>query len=197
MNASVSNPPISFLQKSLVNFQQKEAICQRAANLIEDGDVVFLDCGSTVFRICNYIRHKQIKVVTNSLPIVNELIQAPSISLNFAGGEIDMERQAAHGKIAVAHFKNYRADKTFVGIDGISAKYGLSARSEKEAEITIALVENAKAAYLLCDSSKLEKDAYLPFAPLQFIPNLITDSLANRDILAAYEAEGIKVIIAS
>jgi DeoR family transcriptional regulator, fructose operon transcriptional repressor len=192
MKASLSQKPVSFLQKSLINFEQKDAICKIAASFIKEGDVVFLDCGSTVFRLCPLIRNMKIKVVTNSLPIVYELMGS-SVSLNFAGGEIDAERQAAHGKIAVKHFKNYIADKAFVGIDGISLKNGLSASSEKEAEITTTLAQNARETYFLCDSSKLEKDRYLPFAPFNFVQNLITDSSIPKILVKQYQAAGIKV----
>jgi DeoR family transcriptional regulator, fructose operon transcriptional repressor len=192
MKASLSQNPVSFLQKSLINFEQKDAICKIAASFINEGDVVFLDCGSTVFRMCSLIRNMKIKIVTNSLPIVYELMNS-SVSLNFAGGEIDAERQAAHGKIAVKHFKNYIADKAFVGIDGISLKNGLSASSEKEAEITTALAQNARETYFLCDSSKLETDRYLPFAPLSFVKNLITDSSIPKALAKQYQAVGVKI----
>jgi DeoR family transcriptional regulator, fructose operon transcriptional repressor len=193
MKVSLSQMPVSFAQKSAVNSEQKDEICTLAANLIQEGDVVFLDCGSTVFRMCPFIRNLNIKVVTNSLPIINELIGS-TVSLNFAGGEIDFERQAAHGKIAVEHFGRYRADKAFVGIDGISIKNGLSASSEKEAEITLALAQNARETYFLCDSSKLEKDRYFPFAPIDFVENLITDSLVLEEILKTYEAAGVRIL---
>ena len=193
MKVSLSQISLNFAQKSSVNSEQKDEICRLAANQIQEGDVVFLDCGSTVFRICPFIRNLKIKVVTNSLPIINELIGS-EVSLNFAGGEIDFERQAAHGKIAVEHFQRYRADKAFVGIDGISIKNGLSASSEKEAEITLALAQNAREVYFLCDSSKLEKDRYFPFAPLNFVKNLITDSLISAEILRQYEAVGVRVL---
>jgi DeoR family transcriptional regulator, fructose operon transcriptional repressor len=193
MKVSLSQIPVSFAQKSAVNAEQKDEICRLAANEIQAGDVVFLDCGSTVFRMCPFIRNLDIKVVTNSLPIINELIGS-AVSLNFAGGEIDFERQAAHGKMAVEHFERYRANKVFVGIDGISLKNGLSASSEKEAEITMALARNAQEVFFLCDSTKLEKDRYLPFAPIDFVENIITDSSVSEEILRQYEAIGIRIL---
>ena len=193
MKTSLSQLPVSFLQKTMINFDQKESICRRAASLIQDGDVVFLDCGSTVFRMCSFIRHLKIKVVTNSLPIANELINS-AVSLNFIGGEVDKERQAAHGVLAVRHVKYYRATKAFVGIDGISLKNGLSASSEKEAEMTTVLAQNAQETYFLCDSTKLEKDRYFPFAPINFVQNLITDDQASDEILVAYQAAGIRIL---
>lgn len=192
MKVSLSRMPVTFTQKSAINSAQKDEICKKAAEQIQEGDVVFLDCGSTVFRMCPLIRNMKIKVVTNSLPIINELIGS-SVSLNFAGGEIDFERQASHGKMAVEHFQRYRADKAFVGIDGISLKNGLSASSEKEAEITMAIAQNARETFFLCDSSKLEKDRYFPFAFIDFVKNLITDSKVSEDLVSEYRNKGVVI----
>lgn len=193
MKVSLTQIPVSFAQKSAINSNQKDEICRKASEQIQEGDVVFLDCGSTVFRMCPLIRNMKIKVVTNSLPIINELINS-SVSLNFAGGEIDFERQAAHGKMAVEHFQRYQADKAFVGIDGISIENGLSASSEKEAEITMAITQNTRKTFFLCDSSKLEKDRYFPFASINFVKNLITDSKASEQLISSYNALGIEVL---
>ena len=193
MKVSLAQLPVSFAQKSAFNAEQKDEICKKAAEQIHAGDVIFLDCGSTVFRMCPFIRNLNIKVVTNSLPIINELIGS-AVSLNFVGGEIDSERQATHGKIAVEHFQRYRADKAFVGIDGISLKNGLSASSEKEAEITMVISQNARETFFLCDSSKLEIDRYFPFAPIHFVKNLITDSRVSNHLLESYRVTGIHIL---
>jgi DeoR family transcriptional regulator, fructose operon transcriptional repressor len=193
MKVSLSQMPVSFAQKSAVNAEQKDEICRLAASQIQAGDVVFLDCGSTVFRMCPFIRNMNIKVVTNSLPIINELMGS-EVSLNFAGGEMDFERQASHGKMAVEHFGRYRADKAFVGVDGISIQNGLSASSEKEAEITLSLAQYAREVFFLCDSSKLEKDRYFPFASIDFVTNLITDSFISEEVLEKYKVAGIRVL---
>ena len=193
MKLSLAQIPVSFVQKSAINAEQKDEICKKASEQIQAGDVVFLDCGSTVFRMCPFIRYLNIKVVTNSLPIINELIGS-AVSLNFVGGEIDSERQATHGKIAVEHFQRYRADKAFVGIDGISLKNGLSASSEREAEITMVISQNARETYFLCDSSKLESDRYFPFASIDFVKNLITDSRISEHLLESYRATGIHIL---
>lgn len=193
MKLSLSYDPIDFINKSAVRGEQKDYICQKAASYIKEGDVIFLDCGSTVFRICPFIRNLRIKVVTNSIPIVNTLLNS-SVSLNFAGGEIDMERQASHGLIAIEHFARYRADKAFLGVDGISISNGLSASSEKEAEISTALAKYAKETFLLCDSGKFEKDKYLPFAPITMADYLITDTEANEELIKQYKSTGIKLI---
>ncbi|UTA66147.1 DeoR/GlpR family DNA-binding transcription regulator [Emticicia sp. 21SJ11W-3] len=193
MKISLAKDPVSFINKSATRSEQKDHICQIAASFIQEGDVVFLDCGSTVYRLCPFIRNMNIKVVTNSIPVVNALLNS-AVSLNFAGGEIDMERQASHGTVAIEHFARYRADKAFIGVDGISIATGLSASSEKEAEISTTLARYSRETFLLCDSTKLEKDKYLPFAPLTMAQYLITDKEADAELMKRYESYGIRVL---
>jgi DeoR family transcriptional regulator, fructose operon transcriptional repressor len=183
----------AFSQKTEVNAEAKDEICKKAASLVQEGDVVFLDCGSTIFRICQYIKNKKIKVVTNSLPIVNELLGS-EVSVNFAGGEIDAQRQAAHGKTAIEHIARYKADIAFVGVDGISITNGLSANSEKEADMTLAIAITANKTYFLCDSSKFETQKYLHFADISFVKNIISDSKLEQNLKELYEAKGVEFI---
>lgn len=168
------NPPFPFANKAAVNIKAKEAIARRAAAGINDGDIVFLDCGSTVFHLCPFIRNKKIRVVTNSLPIVHELRDS-QVSINLIGGEFDPERQAVHGQMAEYHIARYRANRAFLGIDGISPK-GLFANSEKEAALTMALAANSVSAWLLCDSSKIGRETYWQFSGLHLINTVITDA---------------------
>ena len=115
------NLPFPFANKAAINVKAKEAIARRAAAGINDGDIIFLDCGSTVFHLCPFIKNKKIRVITNSLPILHEL-QDSRVSINLIGGEFDAERQAIHGKMAEYHIAKYRANRAFLGIDGISAR---------------------------------------------------------------------------
>src|ERR1700710_776125 len=126
--------PHDFINKAAKNIAAKDNICRAAARLINDGDIIFMDCGSTVFRLCQFIKNKKIKVITNSIPVVYEL-QNSLVSLNIIGGEFNTERQAVHGKIADEHIARYKATKAFLGVDGIS-RNGLFANSELEADIT-------------------------------------------------------------
>ena len=192
MKLSLVNQPISFVQKSAVNADKKDHICRIAAAQIQDGDVIFMDCGSTVFRMCGFIRDKRIKVITNSLPVVHELLNS-AVSINLIGGEVDAERQAVHGSMSIEHIRRYQADKAFLGVGGISVEKGLSAVSEKEAEMTLSMAANAQVTYLLCDSSKLGKDKYLTFAPLTLVNVLITDEQSS-EIIQAFTNAGLKVL---
>lgn len=187
MRVDLARNPVGFINKSARNAEQKDHICRLAAQEIQDGDVLFVDCGSTLFRLCPFIQHKTIRVITNSLPVVYELANT-AVTLNLVGGEVDADRQAIHGAMALEHIARYRADKAFVGVDGVSLAKGLSANSEKEAGMMLAMAHRAAHTYLLCDSSKLEKDAYFQFAPLSLVNTLITDPGIDPAALAGYES---------
>ena len=167
-------PAVSFANKAATKLSAKEAICRRAADEVKDGDILFMDCGSTVFHLCAFIRNKKIQVITNSMPVVYAL-QNSRVALNIIGGEYDMERQAVHGKMAEQHIQKYRATMAFLGVDGISPQ-GLFANSEKEATMSLSLAAQSKRNYLLCDASKLGRETYLNFAGLGLINTVITDA---------------------
>lgn len=180
----------SFVNKAGVNLQVKDKICKRAAREINDGDIIFIDCGSTVFRLCQYIKNKKIIVITNSLPVVNEL-QNSAVIINMIGGEVDQNRQAVHGIIAAEHIAKYRASKAFLGVDGISVN-GLFACSETEASNSLAMAAQSDETYVLCDAGKVGKESYLKYAGLDLIDVIITDS--NDSNAAEIKSKGILIL---
>lgn len=185
--------PVAFVRKSTAHAAEKASICQVAATQISVGDTIFIDCGSTTFPLCPLIRHLRIRVVTNSLPVLFELVGS-AVQVVLAGGEVDAERQALHGTVAVEQLKRYRVDKAFLGVDGLSLARGLSANSEAEAAISLAVAGAASYVYLLCDASKLEQDKYFQFAPISLINTLITDARASAELLAQYREAGLAVL---
>jgi DeoR family fructose operon transcriptional repressor len=182
--------PHDFINKAAKNVEEKDKICRAAAKEINNNDIIFMDCGSTVFRLCQFIKSKKIKVITNSLPVIYEL-QNSLVSLNIIGGEFNTERQAVHGKIADEHIARYRATKAFLGVDGVS-RNGLFANSELEADITQAFAANSAKTYLLCDDSKIGRETYLNFGELSMINSIITNSKSNE--LAYFKKQGVEVI---
>lgn len=181
--------PVSFANKAEVNLKAKDAICKRAAADIIDGDVIFIDCGSTAFRLCQFIKNKNIKVITNSLPVVNEL-QHSAVTINLIGGEVDVTRQAVHGTMALEHIARYHASKAFLGVDGITAE-GLYAGSEHEATNTLAMASQTSCTYMLCDASKIGKTSYLRFNDLSIVDIIVTNY--NGPEVNKFESKGISV----
>ncbi len=184
----------SFNRRAETNGPQKQKICSAAQAFIEDGDIIFIDCGTTLFRLASLVKNRRIRVITNSLPVVSELIGSTTVKLTVVGGNLDSHRQALYGQVAQRTIREFSADKAFLGADGISLKHGLSSYDEKEAMITRTMAEQAGKVYLLCDSSKVEKDSYFRFAPVTLVDCLITDEMTNPDLIEAYQRQGIQII---
>ncbi|MDN5287191.1 MAG: DeoR family transcriptional regulator [Mucilaginibacter sp.] len=182
--------PHDFVNKSAQNSTVKDDICRKAAEHIIDGDIIFMDCGSTVFRLCQFIKNKKIKVITNSLPVIYEL-QNSAVSINIIGGELNSERQAVHGKMANEHISKYRAGKAFLGVDGISEN-GLFANSELEAEITQAYINQSTYTYVLCDAGKIGNETYLKFADINQVEAIITN--AGDDKLDRFKDTALTIL---
>ena len=176
---------------------RKRMIGEAAASYVQDGDTIFMDCGSTVFQMCAHLKKRiKIRIITNSLPVMAELIDIPSISINLVGGELDKSRKAVHGEKAIQHINSYHVAKAFVGVDGISPENGLTAHSEAESSITTAYIKNANSVFLLCDSSKIGRDSYIKFAALTEVSCLITDDQLGKNVVESLKKNGIGEIVA-
>lgn len=185
----------AFNNKMNQNKENKEYICKIASRFINDNDIIFIDCGSTVSLLSKYISKKvSITVITNSLPIVSELINFNNIKLIVIGGEVLNERKATYGRSAEQSIPHYHANKAFIGADGISLSKGLTSYDEKESLITLKMAENADEVFLLCDSTKIEKNSFVSFAPISMITYVITDKDVDTEFISKYKKENVNLI---
>lgn len=175
--------------------EEKDYICRIAAKFIFPGDIIFVDCGSTVSLLVPYIREiESLTVITNSLPITSNLINFSNIKIILIGGEVDNKRKAIYGYSAVRNISQYHANKAFIGADGISLSNGITSYNEESASVTFKMAENSDRAFLLCDSSKVEKNSFVKFAPLSAIDYLITDGGVDSSLINKYAENNINLI---
>lgn len=195
MKSDAATRLFSFDKRASLNKEKKEEICRFASGYVQDNDIIFIDCGSTIYRICKYIRNvKNLIIITNSLPVVSELINYTDIKINLVGGEIDQSRKATYGAAAEKFISEYHANKAFIGADGFSLEQGLTSYDEKESMITRRMAEASEEVFLLCDSTKIEKKSYLKFMPVSAIDHLVTDSDIKPEIFKLYRQNGINII---
>ncbi|RLD08024.1 MAG: hypothetical protein DRI44_10320 [Chlamydiae bacterium] len=176
--------------------KEKDEICRKAANFIENNDTVFIDCGTTLYKICKYIKNKKgLRIITNSLPVVSELINHKNINLNLIGGKIIHERKSVYGSMALRNLDEYHIHKSFIGANGLTIEDGLSSYDEQEGEITQKIIEKSSVNYLLCDSSKIGKNSFYMFSPITSIQNIITDDKVDEKIINKLKKLNINIII--
>jgi DeoR family transcriptional regulator, fructose operon transcriptional repressor len=177
------------------NAEQKISICRKASEFICNNDIIFIDCGTTLIHLTKFItRFDSLTVITNSLPVVSELINFSKIKLIIIGGEAIGERKAIYGTVAERSIGQYHADKAFIGATGVSVLKGLTSSDENESAITLKMAENADQVFLLCDSSKIERNSFVQFAPLSKINYLITDEGIEESLINAYKEHNVSII---
>ncbi len=195
MKSSTTENLFTYDDKINQHREEKDHICQIAAGFIVPGDVIFIDCGSTLSLLVSYIRKiESLTVITNSLPIASELINYNNIKLILIGGEVDNERKAIYGYSAMNNITQYHANKAFIGADGISLSYGVTSHSEQSASLTFKMMENSDEVFLLCDSSKIEKSSFIKFAPLSMIDYVITDQKVDHMLIFKYGEYDVNLI---
>lgn len=182
----------SMNEKSSKNLHEKRQIAKFAASLIEEGDSVYLDAGSTVKEMIPFLPAKDIVVVTNGLMHLPELMDR-NIETYVIGGYAKPKTNAVIGRGAVASLEQYRFDKCFLGVNGIHPHSGFTTPDQEEAMIKSKAIFLSRETYVLADESKFSEITFAKIADLQEAA-IITNSL-DEDTKGQYTSKTtIKVV---
>ncbi len=155
----------TILEKSTSRTNEKEAIARKAASMIDDGDCIYLDAGTTTLAMIPFIQHKPITVVTNGIMQATAL-QESDIITYLIGGRIKKSTNALIGSQAINTINNFRFDKVFLGINGIHPEWGFSTPDPEEAILKRSAIDLSKEAFILADSSKFDETSFARVAEL-------------------------------
>ena len=185
-------------QKEVQHVLEKEAIVKVAAEFIKPGDAIALDTGTTTFQLAKHlVGIERLTVVTNDLQIAAWLERNTDVSILMAGGAVRRHFHCTVGLTAMNTISKLRVDKVFAAANGVSVDYGLSTPSIDMANIKTGLVEAAEEVFLLCDSSKINRNSLVVFAPISQVDVMITDNKADQDFVSAVTEAGVRVICAN
>jgi DeoR/GlpR family transcriptional regulator of sugar metabolism len=166
---------VSYDRKSRQELGAKMAIAQIAAKLVKAGDSVFVDSGSTAFRVgSDLLSHEGISVFTNSVPLLSEN-RVPECRLVSIGGEVRMVSQALIGAESLGWLRRLRLDIAFIGASGIDPLKGPCTTELSEAGVKVAAIRGSRRVVLIADSSKWGQRAAIRFASWAEISDVITD----------------------
>lgn len=177
-------------------YKEKLAIGRTAAALIEEGESVILDAGTTTLGVALALQQKCF-VVTNSLPAADILGMRQNITTVLTGGEVQRATFSLIGSLTRQAFSGLNADKLFLAAGGVSIDKGLSTASMIESEVKHAMINAAKEVILVADSSKLGKICYHTFVKWEKINKFITDPGADLTLLKEIGDQGVEVLLAT
>lgn len=195
VNLSLSTEP-EYASRSEMNAQQKNAIAQKAAGLIQPGDTVFLGVGTTVQAMVQYMKKiGPLTVFTNALRTAVALSEIPECTVILPGGQLRSKELTLSGFPANENLTQFNVDKAFIGVGGVT-EGGITDFHIGEAQLHKQLVLNAKQSVALVDSSKLGIRAMNNVCSLEQISLIITDGNARKQTLAQLKDAGARILTA-
>lgn len=186
----------NYLERLTISVDEKIELVDKAMRLIDDGDSLSLNDGSTTLFLAKALKNRfnRLTILTNSIDIAQELSDKKEFKIILTGGIFSHEERAFFGSCAESIIDNFIIDKTFIGISGISLENGITDISLSEANVQKKIIENSKELYILIDSSKIEKDSLVKVSPLEKVKVLISDSKIDKKILELYKKNSITIL---
>ncbi len=168
---------MTITERDTVNYEEKQRIGKRAAQMIRNGETIFLDASTSAWHLARNIKDKSgITVITNASKIVSELAECDGIRVICTGGELTPRNMSYIGRIAENTIReNYFANKCFFSCKGVSLLHGLADSSEGEAEVKKTMIKNSESVIFLCDHNKLGRLGVPTIAGLDSVDCFITD----------------------
>ncbi|MCX7933949.1 MAG: DeoR/GlpR family DNA-binding transcription regulator [Planctomycetota bacterium] len=176
---------------------EKTAIGQAAAKLVQPGQRIFIDTGTTTLALAIALRAaKNLCAVTTSLAVASALMPAQGIECMIVGGTLRASSPDLVGPLMEENLSRLHADLAFIGCDALSPKGELMTDDPGAARAAALMVRNASQAILLTDSSKAGRKAFVAFAGFDDLDFLVTDAGMPEEILNLARAKGVEVIVA-
>ncbi len=188
----------AILKRQKHRFEIKQSIAKAAADLIDSGDSIMIEAGTTTALIGRYLLGKQnIKVVTDSTLLLPYARLNPSLHLSFTGGSFQPEAESMTGPMAVAHLKQFHAKSAFIGTDGFSVENGLTTYMMEASDVVRTMCKRSERRILLADSGKWNRAGFAHIIPLGDIDTLITDEGFPEDARKKVKNLGVELIVSS
>jgi DeoR family transcriptional regulator, aga operon transcriptional repressor len=183
----------TLLEKEKLHRKEKIQIAAAAAHMVEEGQVVILDSGTTTTAIARALRHHQnLTIITNAVNIAAELAGS-SLEVILTGGTLRKNSFSLVGPIAEETLRRLNADILFLGVDGFDVHFGLSTPNLLEAKVNRAMMDVARVVVAVCDSSKFGRRSLSLIAPPSAVHRVITDRLAPKKDIDQLRKAGIEV----
>jgi DeoR family myo-inositol catabolism operon transcriptional repressor len=188
---------VPFNERQLKNIQAKKAIGKAAASLVEDGDIIYIDSGTTTMNIMDYLGDKtNIIVLTNNLDAINHALPFLNINVISLPGTLERKTNSFVSADTVRTLEKYNITKAFMASSGIAESGIITNSSPLEYEIKKAAIGSSKNVYLLIDSTKYGKSAMLTYANIAEMSKVIVDDGVDSGLLGLCKRNNVEVLIA-
>lgn len=189
------NSDFSFRSKQMRNIEAKGVIGRLAGQLVRHDDLIFVDSGTTCFEMAPFLRkNRGLSIIVNSLRLAMELADAPGLNIITLGGQYRSERMDSIGPLAIATINQLRGYTAFIGADGLSMDFGITASDIESAHLYRLAVGNARETILLVDHGKFLTPSLFKIVDWDLISRVVTDQKPLDQWIDFLDSRGIGVI---
>ncbi|MDC9589383.1 DeoR/GlpR family DNA-binding transcription regulator [Xenorhabdus sp. XENO-10] len=183
-------------EKALIHHRHKRAIGKYAASLVEDGQVVYLDAGTTTFEIAQVLAERfNLTIITNDFSIIQYLMNKPQLNLFHTGGQVDKRNYSCVGKSAAMVLRSLNVDIAFISTSSWELEHGISTPHEEKVLVKQALLEIARRKILVSDSSKYGKYGMFRVCPLSYLNDIVCDGKLSMSVQQQLQELNMKLHI--
>jgi DeoR/GlpR family transcriptional regulator of sugar metabolism len=183
-----------FTEKAVERQAVKAAIGAKAAAMVEPGDTIFADVGTTVLMFARHLHGREITVITSNMAIYEELVNDPAIELILLGGLVRRNYKSLVGFLAEEALRQLHADKAFMGASGLGDDLSVMDSTMVEVPIKRGMIASASQSILLIDSAKFRAKGLARAYNAAELNTVVTDKKAPADVVSALEERGVRVV---
>ena len=186
----------SLQEKQKQHSHEKQRIAAAAARLVQEGQCVMLDSGTTTTAIARALRRfSQLTVITNAVNIAAELA-GTNFEVILTGGTLRKNSFSLVGPLAEDVLEEMHADILFLGVDGFDVEQGVTTPNVLESRVNRAMVKAARRVVAVCDSTKFGRRSLSRIVSPAAIHQVITDKNVPQQIVEALQSQNIEVTVA-
>lgn len=183
-----------YAAKAVEHTEQKEHIARYAASLVEEGDVVLLDAGSTTAAIARCLRGRgKLTVVTCDLKIAVELCDEPEIQVLVTGGTAMAQGYNLVGPLAEQILRGLTVDLAFIGTSSVDVEYGVTTPTLEKVPLKQAMIRAARRSILVADAAKFARRSSFQICPLSALSLVISDRSMPPELAEAVRKGGVSL----
>jgi DeoR family transcriptional regulator, myo-inositol catabolism operon repressor len=183
-------------EREVRNHHGKRIIGRTAATFVEDGDIIFIDSGTTTIEMLNHIKEKHITIITNNIDIIVGSLPYENFTIITIGGVLERKTKSFGINNNIEILNTYNINKAFMASTGITPTNGITNASLLETELKRKIVERSKTIYLLVDHNKFGQYGLTTYCELNKVNYLITDKMPSLEYQNLVAENNVKLVIA-
>ncbi len=187
--------PLHYRKREKHDLENKKIIAEKAISYLKDGQIVFIDGGTTSLALVESFPHNlRLTVITNSFPVAMLVEDLPNIELIFAGGRMCKTSFTTSSMETLDFFKNFRADVCILGICSIHHERGITASLYDDSQIKKNMIQNSNFIIALSSSEKIDTAEPYFVSQLKDIDVLVSNISPDDEIIKNYKNKGLTVL---